>query len=468
VTATTGNAAGGSTSVGGAQAVDGVGMVNGYRTESAATLPSDVRARIDRRSRALGPGYQLFYEQPLVVTRAAGVHLFDERGNAYLDAYNNVASLGHNHPYVVEAITRQLQTLNTNTRYLQDSTVDCAEQLLATLPDRLDRVVFTCTGSEANDLALRICAAHTGARGVIVTANAYHGVTEAVAGISPSLGPGVDLAPFVRVVPAPDPRVAGSADAGAVASYMSAQVRAAADDLRRHGYGLSAFVADSVFSSDGVFAAPVPWLREVARTARAAGGLYVADEVQAGMGRLGDRWWGFERHDVVPDLVTIGKPLGNGYPVAAVALQHAVGEAFGSRARYFNTFGGSTVATAAASAVLTVLDRDDLVRRAAATGAHLRSLLTDQVAPLPGVGDVRGTGMFWAVEMSAAGIPDGARTRAVVNAMRAAGVLVSASGPAGNVVKIRPPLIFGRAHAEQLVDALATAIAGTAPSKEKA
>jgi 4-aminobutyrate aminotransferase-like enzyme len=427
-------------------------MVNGFSARDLNRQPARARELITRRAGALGPGYQLFYTDPVEVRRGLGVHLYDADGREYLDAYNNVASVGHCHPAVVDAVTRQLSTVNTNTRYLQERLLDYAEALLSTYPAGLDRVTFTCTGSEANDLAIRIARHHTGREGVIVTGNAYHGVTATVAELSPSLGRTSPLGRHVRTVSPPSRALAG---ARGVAEFMRREVRAAIDDLARHGMGLCAFIADSIFSSDGVFPDPVPVLDAIAEEVHRAGGLYIADEVQAGFGRTGTHWWGFERHGFRPDLVTIGKPMGNGIPIAATVLREEVGREFGETVRYFNTFGGSSVPIAAAQAVLDVIRDEDLMANAQAIGERLRTGLTEISARHPSLTEVRGAGLFLGVEVSAdpgTRAPSGALAQRFVDDLRQHFVLLSASGPAGNVLKIRPPLVFGAADADRLLE----------------
>ncbi len=428
-------------------------MVNAFDPATAAALDAKSQALIARRQQALGPAYRLFYEEPLHLVRGEGVWLYDSAGEAYLDAYNNVASIGHAQPDVVRAISAQSATLVTHTRYLHEGVLHLAERLLATLPSELGHVMFTCTGSEANDLAYRLACSATGQRGVIVTANAYHGVTEAVAQFSPSLGAGVPRGAHVRVVPAPD-RYRGAEDVG---EAFAAAVAAAAADLHAAGHGLAMFIADSIFSSDGVYADPAGFLAPAVAAARAAGGLYVADEVQPGFGRTGTGLWGFSRHGVVPDLVSMGKPMGNGYPVAALAVQPRHLERFGREARYFNTYGGNPVAAAAANAVLDVIERDQLIAHAARVGTHLADGLRALATRHACIGDVRGLGLFVGVELVSERLgktPDAVGAARIVNALRRRRILISASGSAGNVLKIRPPLPFTENHADLLLSAL--------------
>jgi 4-aminobutyrate aminotransferase-like enzyme len=425
-------------------------MVNGYDGTRAADLPPATRELIRRRDRALGHAYRLFYDQPVSLTRGSGVHLYDADGNAYLDAYNNVPSVGHAHPHVTEAVTRQLATLNTHTRYLTDGVIAYAERLLAThdLPAPAN-AMFTCTGSEANDLALRVARHHTGATGVIVTANAYHGVTAALAELSPSLGPSVPLGAHVRAVPAPAPGV-----------NFAAAVAWAIADLERHGTRLAAFLADSLFSSDGVLPDPAGFLAPIPELVHAAGGLYIADEVQAGFGRTGTHMWGYQRHGLTPDIVTMGKPMGNGLPIAGLAARQDVLDDFGRSARYFNTFGGNPVCVAAASAVLDALDADRLPANAAATGAYLKEGLSRVAAATPVLGDVRGAGLYLGADVvTPAGTPSAELASAIVNGMRERRVLISATGPHGSVLKIRPPLPFRTEHADQLLAVLSDVLA---------
>lgn len=429
-------------------------MVNAYDPADADRVDPRTRQLIERRDDVLGPGYRLFYREPLAVERGRGAHLFDVDGNDYLDVYNNVPSVGHCHPHVVEAVHAQMRQLNTNTRYVQESLVAYAERLVATFPDELDRVTFTCTGSESNDLALRVARYYTGSRGVIVTEGAYHGLTSEVAAFSPSLGVGSPLGPHVRTIKAPDRRLAPDS----VQDFMRDEIRSAIADLERHGYGFAAFFADSIFSSDGVFSDPAGFLRPIVDEVHRAGGLYVADEVQPGFGRLGESWWGFQRHGIVPDMVTIGKPMGNGIPIAGVVFRAEVTEEFGRNVRYFNTFGGSSVPIAAANAVLDVIEREGLQEQARTVGATLRGGIEEVLAPYDAVAEVRGVGFFLGVDIvDAQGEPDAGAAADLVNELRARRVLISASGPAGNVLKIRPPLAFSDRDADRFLTELGSA-----------
>src|SRR5438105_8093474 len=340
---------------------------------------------IARRKRLLGPAYRLFYEQPVQFVRGEGVWLYDPEGNAYLDAYNNVASVGHSHPHVVQAIARQAAVLNTHTRYLHETVLDYAEKLLATFPPEIGHIMFTCTGSEANDLALRVARTCTGGTGFIVTTNAYHGVTSALTELSPSLGLSLPEGSHVRLVPAPS----STADAGDI---FADHVRGALADMKKSGIRPAALLVDTIFSSDGVFADPPGFLRPAVEAVRKEGALFIADEVQPGFGRCGGQMWGFARHGLVPDLVTMGKPMGNGHPVAGMAARPELLAEFGRRSRYFNTFGGNPVSAAAGIAVLDLIESEGLTQNAQHTGAYLRDQFRQLQARHPLISEVRGAG----------------------------------------------------------------------------
>lgn len=423
-------------------------MPNAYRP-GAGNLSPEAEAMVARRQALLGPAYRLFYETPLHLVRGQGVWLYDAEGRAYLDTYNNVASVGHCHPHVIAATARQAAELATHTRYLHDGVLDYAERLLRHFPADLCHLMFTCTGSEANDLALRLARAATGGTGVIVTENAYHGVTASVAEFSPSLGPGVPLGAHVRTVPAPD------AAAGDPAARFTADVQAAIDDLLRHGIKPAVLIVDTVFSSDGVHADPPGFLQGAVAAIRAAGGLFIADEVQPGFGRTGDAMWGFQRHGVVPDMVSLGKPMGNGYPVAGLVIRPEVVADFGAKARYFNTFGGNAVAAATALAVLEVVEGEGLQANAATVGGLFRRGLDDLAARFPVLGATRSAGLFLGTDViDAEGRPDAAGAARIVNRLREEGVLISATGKRGHVLKIRPPLVFSAENVDFFLDRL--------------
>ncbi|ADW76322.1 MULTISPECIES: aspartate aminotransferase family protein [Rahnella] len=408
---------------------------------------------LEGRQQFLGGGYRLFYQEPLHVVRGEGVWLYDSEGRRYLDAYNNVASVGHCHPAVVEAITTQAAQLNTHTRYLNDAIVEFAEDFLTEFPPELRNLTMTCTGSEANDLALRVARQITGGQGVIVTSWAYHGVTSALAELSPSLGDGFEQGKNVWLTDAPDTfRHPG---------VFSAGVERALEEMKHAGVKPAALLVDTIFSSDGVFSPDPLDMQRAVGLVRAAGGLFIADEVQPGFGRTGSQRWGFARYGVTPDLVSLGKPMGNGHPVAGLVGRPELFAEFGRRQRYFNTFGGNPVSCRAAHAVLQILRREELQQNAQMTGAILREGLQKLAQRYPVIGDVRGDGLFIGVEL----VSDQRNTPApelaafIVNEMRQKQVLISATGPAANVLKIRPPLVFQPEHATLLLQTLASVLA---------
>jgi 4-aminobutyrate aminotransferase-like enzyme len=403
---------------------------------STGRLTPATRDLVERRSRALGSAYRLFYEEPLQFVRGTGTKLFTADGTEYLDAYNNVPSVGHAHPRVAAAIATQAARLTTHTRYLDRALVEYAEDLLRTFPDPLGNVMFTCTGSEANDLALRIAKSVTGNTGVIVTENAYHGVTAEVAAISPSLGGRDSLADWVRLVPAP-----GDGD-------FAVDVRRAIDELSASGLRPAALIVDTIFASDGV-RPTVEGFADAVAAVRAAGGLFLADEVQPGFGRLGTGLWGFARHDLTPDIVTLGKPMGNGFPIAAVVARPELIDEFGHAARYFNTFGGSNVAIAAAQATLDVIRDESLIENARVIGDYLLG----ELRGMPGVIEARGSGLFIGVVVESEAV-----ALAAVNGLEKRRILLGESGLHNDVLKIRPPLVFDRADADRLLEGVSAVL----------
>jgi 4-aminobutyrate aminotransferase-like enzyme len=423
-------------------------MINGYSPDANVDLPPHVAALIARRQKVMGSAYRLFYESPVELVRGKGVWLYDSLGRAYLDMYNNVSCVGHSHPAVVEAIARQAGQLNTHTRYLNESVVGYAERLVSTFPAALSNVMFTCTGSEANDLALRIAKKCARGSGIIVTENAYHGVTAALARISPSLGSGVPLGSDVRTV------AVGKTPAERL--QFADRVQLAADDLKRHGIQPAALILDTIFSSDGVYADPPGFLVPAVEVIRREGGIFIADEVQPGFGRTGEAMWGFSRHRLVPDLVTIGKPMGNGYPIAGVVGSSTLMDEFGHAVRYFNTYGGTPVACAAGAAVLTVIENEGLVENARRVGSLLEQGLRELARQYDLIGEIRGAGLFIGVDVvdGVTRSPSPALASCIVNLLRQNGMLISASGPAGHVLKIRPPLVLKEEEAAMFISAL--------------
>ncbi len=429
-------------------------MINGFDASRLGSLPERERSMIERRQAMLGPSYRLFYENPLHLVRGEDVWLYDPDGNAYLDAYNNVPSVGHCHPRVVAAIAEQAAVLNTHTRYLDEKLLDYSAKLLATFPDEMNRVMYCCTGSEAVDLALRLACYYTGGTGIIITENAYHGTTSAAASISPSLGANMPLGTHVLTVPAPD---AYRADGRDVGEALAEEVSRAIAFMQRRGIRPAAFIADSIFSTDGIFSEPAGFLKKALDVVHEAGALYIADEVQPGFGRLGAHMWGFMRHGIVPDIAVMGKPMGNGLPIAAAVMKGEVQERFGQDIRYFNTFGANHVSIAAANAVLDIIRDEKLMGNALSTGNILLEGMRKLQERFECIGDVRGAGLFLGLEFvrdRQSREPDGARSLAVVNRMREHRVLISAAGIHANTLKIRPPLPFGKEHADLFLETL--------------
>jgi 4-aminobutyrate aminotransferase-like enzyme len=437
-------------------------MVNAY-IPGRADVGAETAATISRRDRLLGPAYRLMYERPLHIVRGEGAWLIDNDGRRFLDIYNNVTSLGHCHPRVVEAICRQAATLATNTRYLHDTILELAERLIATVAGtELAHLMLTCTGSEANDLAYRIAKVRTGGTGIIVTETAYHGFTDAVSQFSPSLGVSVDLGAHVRLVPAPRAYHAEGAD---LADRFTHDVEAAIADLKRHGIKPAMLIVDSAFTSDGILPDPAGFLQGAVAAIKQAGGLFVADEVQPGFGRTGQHMWGFQRHDVVPDIVTMGKPMGNGQPIAGLLVTQDAVARFGRDSRYFNTFAGNTVSCAAAVAVLDTIEQEGLIAHAAKTGEALRAGIAALASRHQAIGDVRGIGMFVGVEIvsdRATRAADRETTSRVVNLLRDKGILLSACAKGHNVLKIRPPLVLTSEQVAMVIQGLDEALAEAA------
>jgi 4-aminobutyrate aminotransferase-like enzyme len=431
---------------------------NSFRADDASELQEDLRELTERRERVLGGSYRLFYKQPVHLVRGEGAYLWDADGRKYLDAYNNVASLGHCHPAVIAAVHEQMQQLNTHTRYLHERILDYTDDLLTTMPAGLDRAMYMCTGSEANDLAIRVARQFSGGEGIVATAEAYHGTSDLTSGVSPALGSGQPIAPTARLVPAPDAyRLAGNDRAFDLGRWFADRMRAAIADMQAHGVRFAGFIADSIFSSDGVLPGEPGFLAEAIDVVHEAGGIFIADEVQPGFGRTGESFWGFGRHGVVPDVVTLGKPMGNGIPVSGLVAKADVLAAFSDELPYFNTFGGNPVSMAAAQAVLTTLRTEGLQQHSLEVGSELREALAGLQAAHPRVGDVRGAGLFIGVELvrdPATREPDRDLALALLERLRERGVLTSVAGGNGNVLKIRPTLAFQRHDVDWLVGAL--------------
>jgi 4-aminobutyrate aminotransferase-like enzyme len=404
----------------------------------------------------MGSAYRLFYEQPVHLVRGEGVWLFDADGNKYLDMYNNVPHVGHCHPHVVDAISQQVRTLNTHTRYLHENVVSYAERLTGKFTADLDTAMFSCTGSEANELALRIAKRCTGGTGIIVTDYAYHGNTQAIYEISTESIPGDEVPDYVVTVPNPDTYRGKHRGEDAGAKYAQ-YVHDALELLQSRGIKPAAFVIDTIVSSGGVVAPPAGYLSNVAGIIRDAGALFVADEVQPGFGRTGKSFWGFEADGVRPDIVTMGKPMGNGHPLSAVVTRRELVDEFSRHGRYFNTFGGNPVSCAAGLAVLDVLENENLQQNALHVGQHIVDGLWQLAEAHECIGDVRGSGLFLAVELVSnrdERTPATELTARVVNGLRDNGVLTGSIGPDNNILKFRSPLVLTSDDADYMLGIL--------------
>jgi 4-aminobutyrate aminotransferase-like enzyme/Ser/Thr protein kinase RdoA (MazF antagonist) len=429
-----------------------------YAPEDTPAKPS-TQALLDHRRQRLGPNLSISYQQPLHIVRGAGPYLYDRHARRYLDTLNNVAHVGHQHPKVVEAISRQAAVLNTNTRYLHDNILQLADALCATLPPELCVCYFVNSGSEATELALRLAYTWSGQRDILALEAAYHGNTAGCVGISHYKfdGPGGQGAPpHTQVLPMPD--VYRGAHRGADAGLLyAAYATQAIGRLQTQGRGPAAFIAESVLSCGGQIPLPPGYLPAVYGAVRAAGGLCIADEVQVGFGRAGHTFWAFQDQGVVPDIVTMGKPMGNGHPIGAVVTTRAVADAFANGMEYFNTFGGNPVSCAAGLAVLQIIAEEGLQQQAAASGDYLSQGLRELAGRFPLIGDVRGPGLFLGFELVRDPLslsPAAEEASYLANRLRELGVLISTDGPLHNVIKIKPPLCFGKTQSDFLLNSL--------------
>jgi 4-aminobutyrate aminotransferase-like enzyme len=418
----------------------------------------DTQALLERRYRLLGHHSPLFYQKPLHLVRGEGVWLWDAEGKRYLDCYNNVPCVGHCHPHVVEAMHKQAATLNVHTRYLHENILRYVERLTAKFAPSLSMAMLACSGSEANELALRMARQQTGAQGILVTDLAYHGNTEAVAETGIAFMPEAKTTQRVRAFASPDAYRGPEGLSGeALAAHYLESVRAAIEDFQARGIGVAGILICPAFANEGLLEAPPGFVEQAVAMVRAAGGLYIADEVQGGFGRTGAHWWSHEAYGPTPDIVTLGKPMGNGFPISGLIASAAMVESFGSWGMYFNTFAGSPVACAVGNAVLDVLENEHLPENAVSTGAYLAAGLRSLQQRHAVIGEVRDKGLFLAVEMvrdRTSREPAGAEAGRLINLMRERGVLISRVGRFDSVLKLRPPLPFGREHADILLSTL--------------
>ncbi len=430
-------------------------------------LPAAVAHQPDRpvsetladRHRLLGPNLSVSYADPLRIVRGVGTYLYDDEGRTFLDSVNNVAHVGHAHPHVVRAGARQMAVLNTNSRYLHEEVLRYAERLTATMPDLLQVCFFVNSGSEANDLALRLIRAHTGAQDVICVENGYHGHTQALIDVSPykHAGPGGRGAPpWVHVATMPDPFRGEHRGYGPeVGEAYAADVARCVRDT--DGQGLAGMIVESMIGCGGQVVLPDGYLSTSARHVRAAGGLVIADEVQVGFGRVGPAFWGFATQGLVPDVVTIGKPAGDGHPLAAVITTREIAASFDNGMEYFNTFGGNPVSAAIGNAVLDVLEREELPARALHVGRRILAGAIELAVEHEIIGDARGLGLYLGIELVRDRVtlePADTEASYVIERMRHLGVLVSIDGPHHNVLKIKPPMVWTDVEADRLIASL--------------
>ncbi len=412
------------------------------------------------RRQHLNPALSLSYREPLHIVRGQGQYLYDADGNAYLDCVNNVCHVGHSHPAVVAALAHQATLLNTNTRYLHENILQLAQRLTAKMPGGLSVWFFVNSGSEANDLALRLARAYTGQRDMLVLEGAYHGNLTSLIDISPYKfdGPGGHGAvEWVHKLPMPCAYRGMFRNAPDPAEAYCAQAEEVLQRLQAQGKGIAAFIAEPLMGTAGQVVFPRGYLHKMFALVRAYGGVCIADEVQIGFGRVGTHFWGFETHQVVPNIVTMGKPMGNGHPLAAVVTTPAIAAAFDTGMEYFNTFGGNPVSCAVGLAVLDVLEGDQLQYHAWRVGTQLLEDLRALQARFPLIGDVRGSGFFLGIELVRHAEhlePAREETYAIVEAMRQRRILLSVDGPWHNVIKFKPPMVFNQDDAQRLVEAL--------------
>lgn len=417
---------------------------------------TDIDALVERRNRALGAGAALFYAQPLHIVRGEGTYLFDADGRRYVDMYNNVPCVGHAHPRIVEAMASQQATLNVHSRYLHEAVLVFAERLAALHGRQIESVVFSCSGTEANEIALRMARFATAAKGIVCTDATYHGNSELVGALTGlGLGRGDPARPDIRAFPFPqtfraiEPGLSGEA---LTEAYL-ARLAAAIAELKSNGSGFAALIVCSIFANEGLPDVPPGFMERAAKMAREAGGLVIADEVQAGYGRTG-QWWGYGVTGFEPDIVVTGKPMGAGLPLAATAASRALVETFRARTRYFNTFASSPLQAAVGMAVLDVIEKEGLIANAARVGAALKAALEARKGRWERIGDVRGVGLFIGVEMvDGTGAPDRDLAFDIANRLKDRGFLTSNAGAFNNVVKIRPPLVFSQGDAEAFLAA---------------
>ena len=412
-----------------------------------------------RRQEYISPSFSLSYEKPLNFVKGKAQYLYDRNGDKYLDAVNNIQHVGHSHPKVTEAATRQLEKLNTNTRYLDQTILDYAEALTEKLPAGLNRCFFTNSGSESNDLALRIARHHANSKETIVLEGGYHGHSASLIEVSPYKynGPGGDGPPdYVHSVPMPDP-FRGIYKGPTSGPLYASEVKKILGRLRSESKNISAFIVESIMGCGGQLIPPEGFLSESFEMVREDKGLCITDEVQIGFGRIGECFWGFETQNITPDIVTLGKSIGNGHPLSVVVTSKELSDKFNNGMEYFNSFGGNPVSCAIGHSVLKIIEEEELQKNAFEVGNELMKLLDQLKLNHEIIGDVRGKGLFIGIEIikdAKTLDPDQISTTSIVDEMRNRGILLSSDGPDHNVIKIKPPMVFNKSNALFLVETL--------------
>ena len=411
------------------------------------------------RKKYLSQSFSLSYNEPLHLVRGRGQYLYDSKGNEYLDAVNNIQHVGHSHPKVTEAANEQFKKLNTNTRYLDKTILDYARALTDKLPSNLNKCYFTNSGSESNDLALRIARNHSNSKETIVLEGAYHGHVTSLIEISPYKhdGPGGKGPPdYVHVVPMPDP-FRGIYRGQSSGLKYAAEVKTILDEIRSDNKRVSAFIFEPILGCGGQIIPPNGFLSSSFNMVRDNNGVCIADEVQVGFGRMGESFWGFETQNIVPDIVTLGKSIGNGHPLSVVVTSEDLSNEFNNGMEYFNSFGGNPVSCAIGHAVLKVIEEEELQKNAFRVGNELKTLLNEVKSVHDIIGDVRGKGLFLGIEIIRdleTLEPDKQVTHKIVNEMRNRKILLSSDGPDHNVIKVKPPMVFNSSNALFLVETL--------------
>ena len=409
---------------------------------------------LDQRRKYIGPSLNISYDVPLHIVRGEAQYLFDVKGNRYLDCVNNIQHVGHCHPKIVEAAQSQYKKLNTNTRYLDETIVNYAKDITSTLPDGLEVCFFANSGSEANDLALRLVRQFTGDKATIVLDGAYHGNLFSLIEISPYKhnGPGGNGSPnFVYTLPMPD-SFRGKYRGEDCGEKYAQEVQSAINEIQKKGEKVSTFIAEALMGCGGQLILPKGFLKKAFDLVRAAGGVCIADEIQIGFGRVGSHFWGFETHGVVPDIVTMGKSMGNGHPLSAVVTTREIADSFNNGMEYFNSFGGNPVSCAVGQAVLDVIKEEGLQENALEVGSYLLNQLKNLQNQHDLFGEVRGRGLFIGIELVKDElVPAASEAQTIVNQMKDKGLLLSTDGPDHNVIKIKPPLVFNKKNADELV-----------------